>query len=43
MSVNSHLTQLASKLVLSETEKSGIATSINTLSSRLNSYFAGNI
>jgi predicted nucleotidyltransferase len=43
MSVNSHLTQLASNLVLSENEKSGITTSINTLSSRLNSHFAGNI
>lgn len=43
MSVNSHLTQLASNLVLSEDEKSGIATSINTLSSRLNAYFGYNI
>ena len=39
MSVNSHLTSLASTLVLSEAEKSSIATSINTLSSRLNLYF----
>lgn len=39
MSVNSHLTSLASNLVLSESEKSSISTSINTLSSRLNSYF----
>lgn len=39
MSVNSHLTSLASTLVLSDAEKSSITTSINTLSSRLNLYF----
>jgi predicted nucleotidyltransferase len=39
MSVNSHLTDLASTLVLSESEKSSINTSINTLSSRLGLYF----
>ena len=39
MSVNSHLTGLASTLVLSELEKSSISTSINTLSSRLTSHF----
>jgi|APCry1669189101_1035198.scaffolds.fasta_scaffold22593_2 predicted nucleotidyltransferase len=43
MSVNSHLTQLASNLVLSDGEKSGITTSINTLSVRLNAYFGSNI
>lgn len=43
MSVNSHLTQLASNLVLSEGEKLGISTSINTLSFRLNTYFGSNI
>jgi hypothetical protein len=35
--------QLASNLVLSENEKSGITTSINALSSRLNGYFGSNI
>lgn len=39
MSVNSYLSNLSSKLVLSSGEKSSIKTSINTLSSRLNSYF----
>lgn len=43
MSVNSHLTQLASDLVLSDSEKSSITTSIATLSSRLNSYFGAGI
>ncbi|HEY8034868.1 MAG TPA: nucleotidyltransferase [Methylobacter sp.] len=43
MSVNSHLTQLASNLVLAENEKSSIATSINTLSLRLNGYFGSNL
>lgn len=43
MSVNSHLTSLASALVLSETEKSGITTSISTLSSRLQSHFGTTI
>ncbi|MEC4806936.1 MAG: nucleotidyltransferase domain-containing protein [Jaaginema sp. PMC 1079.18] len=39
MSVNSYLTNLASTLILSETEKSSITTSINTLSSRLTLHF----
>lgn len=39
MSVNSHLTSLASSLVLSESEKFSIATSINTLSIRLDLHF----
>jgi Second Messenger Oligonucleotide or Dinucleotide Synthetase domain len=43
MSVNSYLTSLASTLVLSENEKLSIATSISTLSSRLNSHFVGTI
>lgn len=43
MSVNSHLTSLASTLVLSEAEKSSITTSINTLSSRLNLYFSDTV
>lgn len=42
MSVNSHLTSLASSLVLNNTEKASIVTSINTLSSRLNLYL-GNL
>lgn len=41
MSVNTHLVNLASDLVLSEQEKSNISTSIGTLSSRLSSYFGG--
>ena len=43
MSVNTHLTALASALVLTETEKAGIATSITTLASRLDSYFQKDI
>lgn len=43
MSVNTHLTGLASELVLSDTEKSSIATSISTLSSRLTAYFGSGI
>lgn len=43
MSVNSYLTNLASRLVLSPEENSSITTSINTLSSRLDSYFGGTI
>ena len=43
MTVNTHLTSLASNLVLSDVEKSNISTSITTLSSRLSSYFGGNI
>jgi hypothetical protein len=39
MSVNTHLTGLASDLVLSVSEKSSIATSISTLSSRMNAHF----
>lgn len=43
MTVGTHLTKLASDLVLSSSENSSISTSINTLSSRLNSYFGQNI
>lgn len=43
MSVNSYLTQVSSKLVLSESEKSSINTSINTLQTRLDSYFGQSI
>jgi Second Messenger Oligonucleotide or Dinucleotide Synthetase domain len=43
MSVNSHLTNLASTLVLSESEKLSISTSIKTLSLRLTSYFEGKL
>jgi len=43
MSVNSHLTGLGSDLVLSDTEKSGITTSITTLGTRLDSYFGKGI
>jgi len=41
MSVNSHLTSLVSELILSDTEKTSISTSIKTLSSRLNLCFGG--
>jgi predicted nucleotidyltransferase len=43
MSVNSHLTSLSSKLVLSASEKSSISTSISTLRYRLNDYFEDSI
>lgn len=43
MSVNSHLTSLASTLILSEAEKSSITTSINALSFRLTLYFGGTV
>jgi len=43
MTVNTHLTDLASGLVLSPTEKSSIATSISTLSARLEAYFGSAI
>ncbi|MBE9053181.1 nucleotidyltransferase [Nostocales cyanobacterium LEGE 11386] len=43
MSVNSHLTSLASTLVLSDEEKLSISTSINTLSSRLTSHFSNTV
>jgi len=39
MSVNSHLTDLASSLVLNSVEKASIASSISTLSTRLDSWF----
>lgn len=39
MTVNSYLENLVSKLILSSSEKDSITTSINTLQSRLNSYF----
>lgn len=43
MTVGTHLTTLASDLVLSSNENSSIITSITTLSSRLNTYFGNNI
>ncbi len=43
MTVNTHLVDLASNLVLSSTEKISITTSINTLSLRLESYFGSRI
>ena len=43
MSVSSHLTGLASDLVLSENEKSSISNSITTLSSRLSGYFGSGV
>jgi Second Messenger Oligonucleotide or Dinucleotide Synthetase domain len=43
MSVNSHLTTLASDLVLSNNEKSSISTSITTLILRLEAYFGSGI
>ena len=39
MSVNSFLMELASDLVLSESEKTSITTSITTIKSRLDHYF----
>jgi hypothetical protein len=43
MTVNSYLTNLANKLILSPTEVSSINTSIETLASRLDLYFGNNI
>lgn len=43
MSVNTHLADLASNLVLSDSEKSSISASITTLESRLDAYFGSNI
>lgn len=43
MSVNSHLQNTASALVLSSNEKRSIRTSLSTLKSRLNSYFESKI
>lgn len=43
MSVLSHLNKLSSELVLTETEKSNISVSLNTLATRLNAYFGSNI
>lgn len=40
MSINTHLTDLASKLVLKDSEKESINTSIGTLQSRLDNYFS---
>lgn len=40
MSVNTYLQTLASSLVLSESEKSSVTTSVNTIKSRLNGYFS---
>lgn len=43
MSVNSHLTSLASELVLSQDEKSSVATSLGSLQSKLNAWFGSNV
>ena len=43
MTVNNYLVNLASDLVLSSAERTGIATSISTLSLRLDSYFGNGI
>lgn len=43
MSVNSYLSNCASDLVLSSSEKDSITTSINTLETRLTSYFGSDI
>ncbi len=43
MSVNSYLDNLARKLILSDSEKNSISTSISTLEYRLNSYFGNDI
>lgn len=43
MSVNTHLTSLASDLVLSEDEKSSITTSTATLSTRLSAHFGSSV
>ena len=43
MTVLSHLTDTASKAVLSSTENSSIATSVSTLQERLNAYFGTDI
>ena len=43
MSVQSHLTNLATELVLSEDERASIVTSITTLRSRLNDHFGSKI
>lgn len=40
MSVNTYLQTLASSLVLSESEKSSVTTSVNTIKSRMNGYFS---
>lgn len=43
MSVNSHLTNLASELVLSQDEKFSVATSISNLQSKLDARFGSNV
>ena len=43
MSINSYLSNCASELVLSDKEKDSINTSINTLETRLSSYFGSDI
>lgn len=43
MSVNSYLDDLAGKLILTTSEKDSIKTSIDTLKSRLNSYFGSEV
>lgn len=43
MSVNSYLQDLGSTLVLSGSEKSNITTSVDTIKSRLSSYFGSNV
>ena len=41
MSINTYLDNLASSLVLSDAEKRGIATSLTSLSSKIDNYFSG--
>ena len=43
MSVNSYLSGLASNLVLSNTEKSNISTSVDTIKTRLSWYFSNEV
>jgi hypothetical protein len=43
MSVNSYLQNLASKLVISSYEKDRVATSLDTIKSRLGSYFGSEV
>ena len=43
MSVNSYLQDLGSSLVLSDSEKSSISTSVDTIKSRLSSYFGSDV
>ena len=43
MSVNSYLEDLGSALILSSLEKSNITTSVDTIKSRLSSYFGSDV